>query len=76
MDFCVLEIQSWKVEKSLTGNNQSFLKILFVVFQDKMALKKGTNQVFFWYSEKKGFVKATELEENHPFSYTHYHITI
>lgn len=28
----------------VTGNNESFLKIIFVVSQDKMALKEGTNQ--------------------------------
>lgn len=47
MNFCVLEIQSWKGKKSLIENNPSFLKILFMVFQDKMPLKKGTNQGFF-----------------------------
>lgn len=63
-DFYVLEILEGKI---VTGNNPSFFKIIFVVSQDKMALKKGTNQfkVIFRCLRKKRFVKATELEESY-----------
>lgn len=65
-------------KRSLTENIQSFLKTLFEVSQDKMALRKGTNQfqVSFQLSGGKGFVKATELEESHLFSYTFDYVTV
>lgn len=41
-------------------------------------MKKGTTQfqISFQLSEKIGFVKAIELEENHLFSYIYEYITI
>lgn len=65
-------------KRNLTGNNHGFLNIFFEVSQDKMALKKETNQFQFLFRcpRRKEFVKSPELEESHLFSYTDDHTTV